>query len=425
MARLNLILLAALLPAAINTQFSEDAKFKQAGVCARCHVISVVEWGISGHQKVRTDCVACHGASEGHVIDERNNVKPEKIPHTEAIAGLCANCHGAGCPKAKRKDNCQSCHHVHALIDPNTPAVAKDVRYEELSARWGRYDGFMKRGEQLVQAAEWRKAREAFLAALEEKPGDPEAAARSKMCERREKGVPAGFELLGNEYDPKTGLPVRVKVAALGIPMVLVPGGSFDMGSDEFLLATPVNTVAVAPFYLAQYEMTQAEWTSLMGSNPSAHHGAKFPGASRMPVEQVSWQDCRNMLAKVNQMIRGGGFRLPTEAEWEMAARSGGAAPAAGAEANAPTAVGQSVPNKLGIFDMQGNVWEWTSSLARPYPYEAGDGREDVDAGGLRVLRGGGFADSAIWFDPGARHTERPTRRLRWNGVRLARSVPE
>ena len=70
----------------------DDAR-KDAGVCARCHVISVAEWGYSQHRKTGTDCIACHGASQGHVIDERNNVKPDEIPHAAAVAGLYLGCH--------------------------------------------------------------------------------------------------------------------------------------------------------------------------------------------------------------------------------------------------------------------------------------------------------------------------------------------
>jgi len=179
----------------------------------------------------------------------------------------------------------------------------------------------------------------------------------------------------------------------------------------------------VEPFYLGQYELTQAEWKSLMGSNPSAHQGTEYPDADRMPVEQISWEDCQALLRKLNEAVPGAGFRLPTEAEWEYAARAGKgtweAAPWA-----APRPVGKEQPNPLGLFDLLGNVWEWSSSLYRPYPYVASDGREELSAPGLRVLRGGGYVEWAAWLDPGARHSERTNRRLRWNGMRLARSVP-
>jgi formylglycine-generating enzyme required for sulfatase activity len=74
---------------------------------------------------------------------------------------------------------------------------------------------------------------------------------------------------------------------------------------------------------------------------------------------------------------------------------------------------------------MLGNVWEWCSSASRPYPYDANDGRESADAPGMRILRGGGFADSADYLDPALRHSDRRDRRTRGNGMRLARGVQE
>lgn len=93
-------------------------------------------------------------------------------------------------------------------------------------------------------------------------------------------------------------------------------------------------------------------------------------------------------------------------------------------DAYAPRRVGAKRPDRVGIFDLTGNVWEWCSTLMKAYPYDPGDGRESPDAPGLRVLRGGGFADSAVYLAPWFRHAERRDRRLPFNGMRLARSVP-
>jgi hypothetical protein len=84
---------------------------------------------------------------------------------------------------------------------------------------------------------------------------------------------------------------------------VLVPAGSFDLGSDRHADAKPVHTVVVEPFYLAKFELTQAQWKALMGKNPSYYQGEKFPQADQLPVEQVSWNDCRDLLGALNQRI--------------------------------------------------------------------------------------------------------------------------
>jgi formylglycine-generating enzyme required for sulfatase activity len=207
--------------------------------------------------------------------------------------------------------------------------------------------------------------------------------------------------------------------------------------------------VAVEAFYLGKYELTQSQWQTLMGTNPSVHQGKEFADAEKMPVEHVSWQDCQALLRPLNERVPGAGFRLPTEAEWEYACRAGSRPPPEGSalgqfawfransvrqprgenpsqdpNAWSPRPVGTKKPNPWGLYDMQGNVAEWCSSLYRPYLYDAKDGRESPDGPGLRVVRGGSYADSAEELDPALRHGERPQRRFRWNGVRIARSVP-
>src|SRR3954469_5178019 len=85
-------------------------EFKAAGVCARCHVVSVLEWGISGHVAAGTDCQKCHGPSKAHVANERNEVKPDRLPRGAQIAQTCQRCHDAGCPKTLETAACQKCH---------------------------------------------------------------------------------------------------------------------------------------------------------------------------------------------------------------------------------------------------------------------------------------------------------------------------
>ena len=400
--------------------------FQEAGVCARCHVISVVEWSMSAHRKVSTTCTSCHGPSLGHVKDERNNVKPDRLPRGAAVAALCSECHQQGCPKTGEVNGCQQCHHAHALVDPQKPAVAASPGTPPAEdARQRRFAALMADGEKYVKAEQWDQARTAFQAALAQRPDDARAAERLNLCQRRLAPSLAGFEFADPRFDPDTGLARNVHVTGVGIAMVLVPGGEFEMGSEQFPASKPVHVVRVRPFYLGQFEVTQGEWKSVMGSNPSAHQGGKFPDADRMPVEQVSWDDAQAFLRKLNEKIPGGGFRLPSEAEWEYAARTGGSKPEASAAGqNSPGPVDQGPAGSLGLYGMLGNVWEWCSSLSRPYPYNAADGRESPSEAGLRILRGGGFLDPPDLLDPAFRHAERPGRRLRSNGFRLARQVP-
>jgi len=426
------------------------AEFKAAGVCARCHVVSVLEWGVSEHRTAGTTCQTCHGPSQGHVANERNEVKPDRLPRGAQITKTCLRCHEAGCPTTLQTANCQTCHHVHALVNPARQPPTEDDRLRELRARWEKFRRHMDEGERQIQRGDWKSAQASFQAALEVIPGDRRATQRLRVCKRRLNLSLPGFRIVGNEIDPQTGLPKQVVVVGLEIPMVLVPPGEFDLGADHLADAQPVHTVPIEAFYLGQFELTQAQWQAVLGRNPSFHQGKGFADAARLPVEQVSWHDCQALVQRLNERVPGGGFRLPTEAEWEYACRAGASgsgdratlAQSAWFRENsrrqlsgmdesqqpdswAPRPVGTTRPNRWGLYDLQGNVWEWCSSLARPYPYDPTDGRESLDSPGLRVLRGGSFADAAELLDPALRHGERPYRRYRWNGLRLARGVPE
>ena len=153
------------------------------------------------------------------------------------------------------------------------------------------------------------------------------------------------------------------------------------------------------PFYIGKFEVTQAQWTRVMGANPSTFQGSKVTGASDdLPVETVTWADAQAFIKALNAQEKTSVYRLPTEFEWEYAARGGVADDLPWADirqqaynsGQTPQAVGKMKPNPWGLYDTLGNVWEWVQDVynekAFADPTPPRQGREHV-----HVLKGGGF----------------------------------
>ena len=197
-------------------------------------------------------------------------------------------------------------------------------------------------------------------------------------------------------------------VGGVSFTMVYVPGGTFTMGatseqgSDAWNDEKPTHSVMLSSYYIGQTEVTQALWTAVMGSNPSEFRG------DRRPVESVSWNDCQTFISRLNAKT-GKNFRLPTEAEWEYAARGGhsGGSKYAGSENISNVAwyddnsggethnVATKSPNGLGIYDMSGNVWEWCQDWYGNYSSSSQTNPKGPSNGGYRVYRGGCWYFSA------------------------------
>lgn len=187
-----------------------------------------------------------------------------------------------------------------------------------------------------------------------------------------------------------------------GMAFVAIAKGCFQMGNEKgYADAKSVHRVCVDPFYLGQYEVTQEQWLMIMDDNP-----ARFADNANFPIEQVSWDEVQSYLEKLNQ--RGGGhYRLPTEAEWEYAARADGETAYAGGDEvdavawydrnsdGAPHAVGEKQPNAFGLYDMSGNVAEWCNDWYNEnyYSESQSDNPQGPTAGEMRAYRGGSWQD--------------------------------
>lgn len=235
----------------------------------------------------------------------------------------------------------------------------------------------------------------------------------------------------------------RVYTNRAGMEFVLIAAGEFQMGcspGDNSCYGNegPLRRAKITkPFYLGKYEVTQEEWQKIMGNNPS-YFGEASTGAAwkRHPVEQISWLAVQDFLEKLNSMEKPSSYRLPTEAEWEYAARAGttdswsGAAPDRAGwywqnSGGTTHPVGQQKPNAWGLYDMLGNVWEWVQdNYGEKYYRESPDTDPAGPASGTtKTLKGGSWYWNAKCFRVSYRYSYRPDYADYSGGFRCALEV--
>ncbi|HOC92578.1 MAG TPA: formylglycine-generating enzyme family protein [bacterium] len=249
---------------------------------------------------------------------------------------------------------------------------------------------------------------------------------------------------------------------AISDDFALIPAGSFTMGSPQSELGrepdeTQFHVVISKGFKIGVKEVTQKQWTEIMGANPSHFKNC----GDDCPVENVSWDDVQEFIVRYNEK-HGGGYRLPTEAEWEYAARAGASSafhtgditeescasdPAldragwhcgnsaadypgcemlsAGAQpqCSGVQPAGGKEPNAWGLYDMHGNVYEWTSSWLGPYPTGEAADPAGPDTGRFRVVRGGSWDRPVKYCRVADRRGVRADIRDKSIGFRLARDI--
>ena len=231
--------------------------------------------------------------------------------------------------------------------------------------------------------------------------------------------------------------------------MVAVEGGTFTMGataeqgSDANSIEYPLHQVTLSSFYIGETEVTQALWLAVMGSNPSYFTPSNnYAENLQRPVEQVSWNDCQTFISRLNELT-GKTFRLPTEAEWEFAARGGNKSKgykyagsnninevawywdnipsqSSGTTGYGTQTVATRMPNELGLYDMSGNVWEWCQDWYGSYSSGAQTNPIGPASGSYRVFRGGSWYYNARHCRVSRRSSRSPTNRDLNLGFRLA-----
>ena len=221
--------------------------------------------------------------------------------------------------------------------------------------------------------------------------------------------------------------------------MILVKGGTFSMGatseqgSDAWNREKPVHTVTLSDYYIGETEVTQGLWKAVMDSNPSDNdHGI----GDDLPANSVSWFDCQKFIKKLNQKT-GMTFRLPTEAEWEYAARGGSKSQGYkysssntidnvawynGNSGSKVHPVKSKTSNELGIYNMSGNVWEWCEDLYGDYPSDSVTNPKGTGTSASRVVRGGSWYDDARYCRVSYRSDGSPADRRSDYGLRLSLS---
>lgn len=239
-------------------------------------------------------------------------------------------------------------------------------------------------------------------------------------------------------------LPIKQKACQWyeSFEMIDVECGSFYMGaqknnlsyqnydSDAYQVEAPVHQVTINNYCIGMYEVTQTQWIAAMGSNPSIHQGDK------LPVENVSWEQIKEFITLLNQ-VSGLTYRLPTEAEWEFAARGGnksegnkysgysvlGACGWYYSNSESTThEVGSKFPNELGIYDMSGNVREWCNDWFGSYTSSSVSNPQGPSSGNMKINRGGSWTTPAINCRNSYRHTDFPSDASQDLGFRLALS---
>lgn len=319
-------------------------------------------------------------------------------------------------------------------IVENDKGQTPTVRSSSTSSGWRNWmfaNSAAKRYETLASTTNAVTQKQTEKAKLQPAPVDRKAqseqTATTNTQQLVQKDTPSNATISGESRKVIT-------VGNVSFTMIRVDGGTFTMGatSEQGSAAygdeKPAHQVTLSPYFIGETEVTQALWEAVMGSNPS-----NFKGSNK-PVEEVSWNDCQDFIRKLNQKT-GLSFRLPTEAEWEYAARGGNKS--RGYKYSGSNNLGDVAwytdnsgssthdvktkqANELGLYDMSGNVWEWCQDWFGEYSSGSQTNPTGPSSGSYRVYRGGCWSIHAGHCRVSYRGSSTPGSRYRNLGLRLA-----
>ena len=317
-------------------------------------------------------------------------------------------------------------------------------KYKQLSKKYGAEVKSLKN-----QIAEGVLKQDFGIETGQEERAEKEKEEKERLRRQKEEGDraqkerkahdDAGIRETQSTTSDETGKIQKTCSNSIGMEFVLIPAGEFDMGSPSNEVERsddegPIHRVKISKvFYMGKYEITQKQWLDVMGSNPSYFKG------DNLPVENVSWRDVQDFIKKLNEMEDMNKYRLPSEAEWEYAARAGTTTRYsfgddesnlgyyAWYDANAGSKthpVGQKKPNLWGLYDMHGNVWEWVQDTYHSnYNGAPTDGSAWERNASVRVIRGESWAGSVRYCRSAKRGYSDIGNSDRYIGFRLVRDL--
>ena len=397
------------------------AGYKLSGHYINKTWVSNSKYGVTG-----TGCAGCHGP-------KHNDANP-------SASGRCWECHGSAIEDNHQNNgtattNCISCHEPHnpksALPPVPTGLTATVVSSSQITLSWT--DNATNEAGYKIErkvGVSGTYAQVSVTAANVTSFTDTGLTASTTYYYRVRTTNNSGDSSFATEAFITTSSSVLTD-ATTGMVLQKVAGGTFTMGDtfgDGYSDELPTHQVTLSDFYIGKYEVTQGQWVAVMGSNPSYFSACGLD----CPVNSVSWNDIQTFITQLNQ-LSAKSYRLPTEAEWEYAARSGGqheeysggsnvdAVAWYGNNSNlAPHQVGTKQANGLGLYDMSGNAWEWVNDWYGAYGSSSQTNPTGPTTGSDRVLRGGGWGGDASDARAAGRSYDSPGARSYNLGFRLA-----